>query len=443
MAAALAAISMLIGAPDSSGWLAGAVLAATVAAAVAELARIAPSHGRVRLAWSMTSVATATLVLTLGPVVAVVGMAIGTLAAGTIRRDELGTTFMRAAAAVLSTTIAAGTFMVAGGTPGILDLPAGFMPVVAMVVAYSLFQPLVAFLVTPPATDARWRRSFADEARALAPRAARRASEAITGVLAAVLIIEIPLATPLLVPVLLATFDALRRQQELEALGDRALESFAAILDERDHYTGQHSLRVARGALRVGELLGLPGERLERLYWTARLHDLGKVAIDGAILNKDGRLTEEEFEVIRLHPLVSARILRSFSFDEVDTEIVLCHHERFDGNGYLRRRPESVPLESFIIAVVDSYDAMTSERPYHDAMSPEAALREIAGQVGTQFHPDVAQAFLADMGYDPGASIDGSVKPAGPAGRFDDVVVHPDAWNEDEDSSTGTGRRAA
>ncbi|MEO6867235.1 MAG: HD-GYP domain-containing protein, partial [Gaiellales bacterium] len=186
----------------------------------------------------------------------------------------------------------------------------------------------------------------------------------------------------------------------IQQITDSALDTFATIVDERDRYTFEHSGRVCEYSLRIGRRLGLTERQLEALYWTSRLHDLGKVAIDNAVLNKPGRLDAEEFALMKRHPEVSARILASFSFDEYDADVVRCHHERYDGRGYLNRDRNDVPFEAFIIAVADAFDAMTSHRPYREALPVQIALEEIALGLGTQFHPEVGRAMLEEMGFD-------------------------------------------
>jgi HD-GYP domain-containing protein (c-di-GMP phosphodiesterase class II) len=209
-----------------------------------------------------------------------------------------------------------------------------------------------------------------------------------------------PWTAPLVLPLAASMYLALQRGNRIQQVTDRALDTFASIVDERDRYTFEHSDRVCEYAVRIGRALGLTERQLEALYWTSRLHDLGKVAVDNAILNKPGKLTAEEFTVMKVHPEVSARILASFSFDDYDADVVRCHHERYDGHGYLNRDRDDVPFEAFIIGVADAFDAMTTARPYRSALSFEDAFDEIARGSGTHFHPEPAYAFLRLMGYD-------------------------------------------
>jgi HD-GYP domain-containing protein (c-di-GMP phosphodiesterase class II) len=216
----------------------------------------------------------------------------------------------------------------------------------------------------------------------------------------AAICLENPWTAPVVVPLAASMYVALDRGNRIQQVTDKALDTFATIVDERDRYTFEHSDRVCDYAMLIGRTLGLTERQLEALYWTSRLHDLGKVAVDNSILNKPGALTEDEFRIMRLHPEVSARILASFSFDDYDADVVRCHHERYDGRGYLKRHRDDVPFEAFVIAVADAFDAMTSERPYRSALSFDEAFDEIARGTGTHFHPEPAYAFLKVMGYD-------------------------------------------
>lgn len=176
---------------------------------------------------------------------------------------------------------------------------------------------------------------------------------------------------------------------------DRVLESLARTVEVRDHHTQGHCRRVARNALALGTSLGLGANELEVLYWAALLHDLGKIAVPDYILLKNGRLSEEEFAEIRRHPAYGADLLTSVSasFREI-ADVVRAHHERWDGLGYpLGFRGVEIPRLARIIAVVDVYEALTSQRPYRSPMPPEQAVTYIAHGSGSQFDPSIVLAF--------------------------------------------------
>ncbi len=286
-----------------------------------------------------------------------------------------------------------------GGAPGGMGLPDDYVPLLASALAFAIVNEACFIWDAMSARDlrrARWR----DELDRLPSNVRTTILECCVGAGVAAICLENPWTAPVVVPLAASMYLALDRNNRVQQVTDRALDTFATIVDERDRYTFEHSDRVCEYSMKIGRSLGLTERQLEALYWTSRLHDLGKVAVDNSILNKPGKLTEEEFAVMRLHPEVSARILASFSFDEYDADVVRCHHERFDGRGYLKRTKDEVPYEAFIIAVADAFDAMTSERPYRSALSFQEAFDEIARGTGTHFHPEPAYAFLKEMGYD-------------------------------------------
>jgi hypothetical protein len=148
--------------------------------------------------------------------------------------------------------------------------------------------------------------------------------------------------------------------------------------------------------------LRLPFSDIDRLRWAGRLHDLGKVAVDASLLRKRGRLDGAEWAAMRRHPRLSARLLQRFEFVAAQAHAVELHHERMDGTGYYGVRGDELPLASHFLIVADSFDAMTTDRPYRPGLSREAALLELERNAGTQFHPAVAKAFVAvQRGLDP------------------------------------------
>jgi len=184
--------------------------------------------------------------------------------------------------------------------------------------------------------------------------------------------------------------------QHMKRSHDSLTQMLCAALDLRDQATKGHSLRVARLAVAVGEQMDLPEETLTHLEQAAMLHDLSKVGLPDVILDKSGPLDEEEWEEIQKHPEIAYQIVRDIPFLQRAGEIILHHHERFDGGGYPRGlMGEEIPLGARIFAVVDAYDAMTSGRSYRRAGSHASAVREIKRNSGTQFDARAVEAFLA------------------------------------------------
>ncbi|MBI5936692.1 MAG: HD-GYP domain-containing protein [Betaproteobacteria bacterium] len=174
-------------------------------------------------------------------------------------------------------------------------------------------------------------------------------------------------------------------------------EALAAALDAREHETGLHSKRVACHTLVLARRFSDDSQLLSQVYWGALLHDLGKIGIADAILLKQGALTDAEWRIMRTHPVIGHRILSAAPFMALAAEIALCHEERFDGSGYPRGlRGEAIPMWARLFAVIDTLDAMTSDRPYRKGMSFDTAQAEIRRMAGSQFDPVAVAAFMAE-----------------------------------------------
>ena len=175
-------------------------------------------------------------------------------------------------------------------------------------------------------------------------------------------------------------------------------EALAGALDAREHETGLHSKRVACHTLVLARRFTMDEALLQQVYWGALLHDIGKIGIPDAVLLKQSSLDAEEWKIMRTHPGIGHRILSSVPFMATAAEIVLNHEERFDGTGYPNGlRGEDVPLWARLFAVIDTLDAMTSDRPYRKRLSFEAAQNEIKRMAGTQFDPVAVEAFMVEQ----------------------------------------------
>jgi len=173
------------------------------------------------------------------------------------------------------------------------------------------------------------------------------------------------------------------------------IAALASALQERDSYTGEHSESVVDLTARVGDALALDSEEINRVRTAALLHDIGKVGVPDEILHKPGPLSEREWEIMRQHPVIGERIMRAIPGLGDIARIVRHEHERWDGSGY----PDGlagteIPVGSRIILACDAYHAMTSDRPYRDAMEHAKAMAELTDNAGTQFDPDVVQALV-------------------------------------------------
>jgi HD-GYP domain-containing protein (c-di-GMP phosphodiesterase class II) len=176
----------------------------------------------------------------------------------------------------------------------------------------------------------------------------------------------------------------------------QTISALVTAAGQRDRTAEGHSQRVTRYSVAIGRSMGLSGPQLDDLRYAAGLHDIGKVAISRRIINKLGRLSHDEFEVMKQHSLLSIRILEKIDGLREASNLVKHHHERYDGKGYPDGlAADSIPLGSRIIAVAEAFDILTSDVPWRDALEQEYALREIEACAGTQFDPTVTAALRA------------------------------------------------
>ena len=185
-------------------------------------------------------------------------------------------------------------------------------------------------------------------------------------------------------------------QSRYVLLQEEFAEALVEALDAREHETAHHSKRVACHTLVLARRFTGDPALIRQVYWGGLLHDIGKIGVPDAILLKHGALNDEEWRVMREHPAIGHRILARMPLLNQAAEIVFTHEERFDGTGYPRGLVgEQIPLWSRLFAVIDTLDAMTSDRPYRKALPFDAAKTEILRSSGKQFDPVAIEAFLA------------------------------------------------
>lgn len=191
----------------------------------------------------------------------------------------------------------------------------------------------------------------------------------------------------------------IRRQQEYRAITDQAIMAIADTIDAKDKYTSGHSKRVAGFSLEIAKRMGMSPENLENLYYTALLHDIGKIGLEDSILNKSDRLTEEEYSKMKRHVDIGGEILKSITVVDNIATGAKYHHERYDGHGYTEGLgADDIPLFARIICVADAYDAMSTDRPYRESLSREYIIDELKRCAGTQFDAKIVGYMLEVLG---------------------------------------------
>lgn len=182
---------------------------------------------------------------------------------------------------------------------------------------------------------------------------------------------------------------------DLSELFYKTIKSISSALDAKDRYTHGHSMRVTLYSLALAKKMDLPENLLEEIETAGLLHDIGKIAIPERILLKPGKLTEEEYEIIKSHPELGEKLVAGIEKLKLVSNWLKYHHERYDGKGYPEGLSgEHIPISSRIIAIADTYDAMTSDRAYRSALPHQVAMDEIRACAGSQFDPKLAEMFL-------------------------------------------------
>lgn len=173
------------------------------------------------------------------------------------------------------------------------------------------------------------------------------------------------------------------------------IRALSSTVDAKDHHTSGHSQKVSEYSLKIAEAMGMPERDLENIKYAALLHDIGKIGIPDEIIKKPTRLTPEEFEIVKKHPVIGARIIKEIESLSPMVPIIMHHHERFDGKGYPDGlKGEAIPVGARIVHVTDAYDTMVSARSYRDMLPSELAVSELRKNAGTQFDPKIVEIFI-------------------------------------------------
>ncbi len=275
---------------------------------------------------------------------------------------------------------------------GPLELKADFLAMVLSCLTYVVVNFLLVSTVISLSQGTRWLRQLTNDVKL-------EMIHFVTLVPVSLLIVILYNYEPLsiiilLLPLAMAHF-SFDNYMTLRTETKNTIEVLADIIDKRDAYTAQHSYRVANYCEAIANKLKLNQSDYETLITAARVHDLGKISVPDSILLKNQRLQPEERNLIIDHAMIGFTILSNLRFYKSGAKFVFHHHERYDGTGYPHGlKGDQIPLGARIMAVADSYDAMTSDRPYRKAMSVEEALTEIINNSGTQFDPGIVEVFV-------------------------------------------------
>ena len=293
-----------------------------------------------------------------------------------------------------------------GGHPGSLanDVPGLARPLVAAATMYFIFNTCLIAIAVSLATKQSflsvWNQNFLWSAPSYVVGAGAAAIGTVA-VMTSGVWLALLAAAPLYLTyrtyrVYLGRIDDERRHvEEMADLHLATIEALALAIDAKDQTAQSHIRRVQVYATSIARGLGMSDTEIQGVKTAALLHDIGKLAVPEHILSKPGPLTQEEFQKIRVHPQVGAEIISAVPFPYPVAPLILSHHERWDGKGYPQGlKGEEIPLGARILSVVDYYDALTSDRPYHKAMTPEAAMALLQQEAGRALDPQVVQMFV-------------------------------------------------
>lgn len=187
----------------------------------------------------------------------------------------------------------------------------------------------------------------------------------------------------------------LQTSEQIDRIYDMTVAALGAALDLRDPETEEHCWRVSENSVLLGTALGLSQENLRNLKWSAYLHDIGKIGIPEHVLSKRSELTGEEMELVKVHPVLGFKMISNIDFLKGATDVVLFHHEKYDGSGYpYGLKGADIPLAARIFAIIDTMDAMIYDRPYRKALPFSRFVEEIKRQAGKHFDPELVQKFI-------------------------------------------------
>jgi HD superfamily phosphohydrolase YqeK len=350
-----------------------------------------------RAAWSPNTSATLASVVLLGPVGAAI---IGAVSALSARRGLLvAQRLFNGGMFALSAYAAGWTFVMLGGQVGVPDrasFPSIIVPFAAAAVVHVVVNHVLLSGVLWLTASGEGTGHKSKTGPDLLPLMLSDLGYAAFGLLIAALWSVVGLFAPVLVLIpLFAARWAIGQYTAQQKAYEAMMAALCKAVETKDFYTRGHSERVSRGSAMLAREIGMRPGRLEAITYAGMLHDVGKLGVPTKLLQKSGRLTEEEFEAIQLHPMRGLEIVREIGFLDEALAGIMHHHERIDGRGYpLGLAGDEIPEFARVIAVADAFDSMTSTRSYRDARRVDEAIAELRKWSGSQFDPDLVDAFV-------------------------------------------------
>ena len=335
------------------------------------------------------------IILVYGPALAMLITALGALIGETIERERSwDKVLFNAAQYSLTAGISGIVYQQAGGVVGVQNIFRFIFPATICALTYCIINITLFILVVSFAKNVRIKTIWRTSIKEMIPS---YIAEAPMGFLMAIVYVEVGIIGILLffLPLLLArrSFELYTKMRKVYLDTIRAL---AAAIDAKDPYTKGHSERVAEMSLVLAQELNLSDKDIENIEYTALLHDIGKIGIADNILGKNSSLTNKEFDKIKEHTVMGAKIIEPVDFLKNSYKAIYHHHEKYNGKGYPDGlKSEDIPLSARIIAVADAYDAMGSDRPYRKKLNHNKILRELKEQSGKQFDPEVVKVLIS------------------------------------------------
>lgn len=335
------------------------------------------------------------LILVYGPALAMLITALGALIGEIIERKvSWYKIIFNTSQYALTAGIAGIIYQQAGGVVGAQNIFRFILPATICALTYCIVNITLFVMVVSFAQNVRIKTIWRTSIKEMIPS---YIAEAPMGFLMAIVYTEVGIVGILLffLPLLLArrSFELYTKMRKVYLDTIRAL---AAAIDAKDPYTKGHSERVAETSIAVAQELNLSDRDIENIEYTALLHDIGKIGIADNILGKESKLTNKEFDKIKEHTVMGAKIIEPVDFLKNSYKAIYHHHEKYNGKGYPDGlKSEDIPLSARIIAVADAYDAMGSDRPYRKKLNHNKILRELKEQSGKQFDPEVVKVLIS------------------------------------------------